>query len=142
MGWKTTRGGNKIKVKFFGKLTNLHLVWDDEILEKRIEQVGGVEKFVDYLNKKFNETHFWTNCDFFECAREWANESAKIACEYAYKSVENGSELGNEYYNRNFPIVEEQLMKAAVRLAMLFNNSFDIEKIHVDIQSRQFMKTL
>ena len=58
-----------------------------------------------------------------ECAADWATETAGYGCNYAYVQadgvtyIQSGDQLGDPYYDRNYPIVDLQLAKAGVRLA-------------------------
>lgn len=61
------------------------------------------------------------------CPASWAMESARLACDYAYRDCDgsviiDGFALGSAYYNRSLPIVEMQLVRGAVRLAGQINN--------------------
>jgi len=53
-----------------------------------------------------------------------ARESALLACQYAYAGVVNNSTLGDDYYNKNFPIIEKQILKAGIRLGFVLDGIF------------------
>lgn len=53
------------------------------------------------------------------CISDWARESGALASAVAYAGVFNNDSLGESYYLKTWPVVEKQLMKAGVRLAML-----------------------
>eukprot|EP00959_Pyramimonas_sp_CCMP1952_P401015 8403076-Pyramimonas_sp.AAC.1 len=70
------------------------------------------------------------------CPGLWAEESISLACQYAYKdqgkwlnpdicTKENPCSLGDEYFERSDPIIEQRLAQGGVRLAMLLNELFD-----------------
>ncbi len=75
----------------------------------------------------------WLTCDSSRnkqssiCSDEWASESSKLACTYAYvledghTHIHNNYVLNDEWYQRNLPVVEQQIAKAGVRLAALLN---------------------
>ena len=46
VGKKSDRGGNKIKVKWFGEETNLHQVWDSKMIQ--LQELSYIE-YSDYL---------------------------------------------------------------------------------------------
>jgi len=53
-----------------------------------------------------------------ECATTWATESNKWTCDYVYRRLHGGEDLGyNGYADGAVPIVELQISKAAYRLA-------------------------
>jgi len=56
---------------------------------------------------------------------EWASESLEMSLRYAYANVDgrevlNGTLLGEDYYERAWPILQERMAAAAVRLAHTF----------------------
>jgi len=132
-------GGNTIKGTYDGSSTNLHSVWDTSLITTRVsEDFGGdANKYVNYLVDKIRTdwkslAATWQNCNstddstVYSCPNEWANESAKLACEYAYtdqngKEIPNGFKLGAPYYDFVKDIVDEQLAKGGVRLAATLN---------------------
>lgn len=110
------RGGNLIKVDWFGKPTNLHAIWDAGIIEHAgLTYPDGMKRLA-----ALKETVGSTN------VLEWMRESFQLAREKAYKDsngkeIRSGARLGADYYRRSEPIVTHQLAKAAVRLAYLIN---------------------
>jgi len=113
------RGGNAVKVKFLGKRSNLHAVWDSGII--READLSNVE-FADELEaaivaRDIDGIQRGTPID-------WANEAHKIARTNAYMRVpKTGAILGVAYYNRNFAVVDSQLTKAGLRLAKVLNDA-------------------
>eukprot|EP00124_Ichthyophonus_hoferi_P004005 Ihof_evm2s394 gene=Ihof_evmTU2s394 len=95
-------GGNLIKVKFEGKPTELHAIWDDLIIGKRMRDDfdNSEELYVSYLIEKalnFNfDDYDVSTCknSSIPCLMEWANESAADACLYGYEGVTEGEDLG------------------------------------------------
>ena len=132
-------GGNSIKVKFNGTDTNLHQVWDKEILYAKT----GVNPFPDDkihpyfagLADRIAKDEFrsprstWSMCDLDAnrgtyCAEQWAKDSNSIVCDYAYGRYVNGSDLWtgeDKYADGAYHIIEEQTAKAAFRLAGWLN---------------------
>ena len=132
-------GGNSIKVKFNGTDTNLHSVWDKEILYAET----GVNPFpADEIHPYFTNlvsrivkdefrspTSGWSLCDLDAnrgtyCAEQWAKDSNSIVCDYAYGRYVNGSDLWTgpeKYADGALHIIEEQMAKGAFRLAGWLN---------------------
>lgn len=112
------RGGNDIKVEFFGNNTNLHSVWDGQTLrhtkkawrEYAEELCRGI---TDEQRKKWAAS----------TPAEWANESWKLALSNAYDVPKDG-QLRQAYYDKNLPVVEERLKMAGVRLAAVLNGTY------------------
>tara|TARA_B100001175_G_scaffold102442_1_gene86890 strand:- start:444 stop:1208 length:765 start_codon:yes stop_codon:yes gene_type:complete len=104
------RGGNDIKLKFFGKSTNLHRLWDTDMINDHqmsyTEFAENLEK-LKFLNTTLNPKDW---------AKESQNEVKKI-----YSEVKKDDYIGYEYLYKNFHTVEKQLYKAGIRLADLLN---------------------
>ena len=107
------RGGNDIKVKFFGKQTNLHRLWDTDMIN---DHMMSYSEFAENLDKiKFINTTL--------IPAEWLKES-QIEVNKIYNGVNNDDYIGYEYIFKNFPTVEKQLYKAGIRLADILNDIF------------------
>jgi len=143
VGFVSNAGGNTIKGVYFDQSTNLHSVWDTLIISGIIEYAfgGSQTNYVNYLLdqikgpwKSMAET--WAICNStseaqpLSCPNEWANESAKLACEYSYtdqsgKKIPNNFDLADPYYQFVRPIVDQQLAKGGIRLASTLNKIWD-----------------
>ena len=118
VGLAEDKGGNDIKVKWFGEATNLHHVWDSELIDH--EQLSYVEwgKHVNRSIKKW-QVKAWQS----STVRDWAQESQDLrkAC---YDFGDNVN-LKYEYSFRHLKTVELRLEQAGVRLAGLLNSIYD-----------------
>jgi len=112
-------GGNKIDVYFKGRkdaesLTNLHDLWD----------AGLIDDFK--MSHSDLSTHLINKYGSMPVeqrkAKDWANESHQFVPKI-YETKE-GSYLSYDYVYENFPIVEQRLYEAGIRLANLLNNIF------------------
>ncbi len=112
------KGGNDIKVEFFGNRTNLHSVWDGQILRHAKK---GVREYADELRRSISDEQRkrWEA----STAADWATESWKLALSNAYDVPKDG-QLGQVYFDRNLPVVEERLKMAGVRLAAVLNGTY------------------
>lgn len=136
VSFEDDRGGNDIHVKFFGKASNLHRTWDSGIighaglsddefaaeLESELNGASGEEEFAELspaTQKKIAQIQAGT-------LDGWATESFKLARSNAYDHVpRNGSaRLAQPYYDRNAPVVDQQLLKGGLRLAKILNDIF------------------
>jgi len=120
------KGGNGRLVFFLDRprATNLHSVWDSAILFQD-EGAAGDAKYADFLNAKITpaQAQEWAK----GTPLDWANESHQIAVDSAYAGVPADGpppKLDIKYVQRNEPIIEEQLQKGGVRLAMVLNEIF------------------
>jgi len=111
------RGGNDVAVTFFGEPATLHSVWDFGLLAharlKESTYVKRLQKMIATRNMEKLQRGTIT---------DWALESHALAKAHAYQLPPNG-EIGSNYYNANIPIVDNQMAKAAVRLARVMNDA-------------------
>lgn len=121
-GYASDRGGNEIDVTFFGRPANLHRVWDSLILERRLGW------FSNWSRRRLAR-RLAASVTAEERARwaagtplGWAQESLTLARSHAY-AARPGDVLGEAYYERNLPLVEERLRQAGVRLAWLLDRA-------------------
>jgi hypothetical protein len=115
------RGGNLLQVRFFDIGSNLHRVWDSQVIERHTvnEQV-----WLWDLTYIANPTMVreWSR----GTPEDWATESLLVA-KSAYRLpgsqsiIRPGTNLGNAYYSFALPIIQRQLAKAGVRLAFVLN---------------------
>jgi S1/P1 Nuclease len=112
------RGGNNVKVKWFGQESNLHKVWDSKIIDNAelTEQ-----EFVDALVSDL------TPQEINDLKRgnllSWALEAHTAARTNAYNIPAN-MELGDDYYDENWSVVDKQLLRGGMRLARVLDWMF------------------
>lgn len=117
VGRRDDRGGNDITVKWFGKPTKLHAVWDSSIIEK--QQLSYTE-YADFLNNYDVDTiNAWQSTEYLD----WAKD-AKAHRQNVYDFPKD-NELGYQYAYKNTPILNEQMSKAGIRLAGMLNSIFN-----------------
>ena len=119
-GDNNDRGGNDVKVTWFGpneRQQNLHGVWDYAIIEQggRKEEDWFKTLSAAIAPEKIPAIQQGT-------VTSWALESLTAAKDHAYKIPPNGK-LGQAYYNKALPVVEERLLKAGLRLARVLNEA-------------------
>lgn len=114
-------GGNKVTVKWQGKETNLHALWDYGMLESM-----GI-KYPDSLDFLLSvEPLSFKKASDDKHIINWINESLALGRTNAYSDgqgniIVSGDSLGSDYLERNKPILIERLVLASERLAMLLN---------------------
>ncbi len=119
-GDNNDRGGNDVKVTWFGpneRQQNLHGVWDYAIIEQ------GGRKEEDWL-KLLSASITPEKIPALQQGNvtAWALESLATAKDHAYKIPPN-RQLGQAYYNKTLPVVEDRLRKAGLRLAKVLNEA-------------------
>lgn len=117
------KGGNTRLVFFLErkKAVSLHRCWDSLILLQR-KQRTRVADYADALNAKIgdDQAKAWAR----GTAVDWANESQRVAVERVYADVPADGpppKLTREYIDKSCLVLDEQLQKAGVRLAMVLN---------------------
>ncbi len=112
------RGGNDTQVQFFGAGSNLHKVWDGQLIEQ-----AGVRSSDQYL-AQLKQQMASLDLSAFERGSvvEWAMEGHQIAAENAYQIPRN-RQLGAAYEAANIPLVDLAIIKAGVRLAAVLNEA-------------------
>ncbi len=124
------KGGNDVKVSWFGKPTNLHAVWDSSLVDE--EQLSFTELAAKLERHVSNQNVLdWWDLN----PRDWIRESAEIR-DTLYPSVSKPAkgkkrgrrravpELSYAYVYKFTPVMERRLSQAGVRLAAYLNDIF------------------
>jgi len=117
VGRAEDKGGNDIQVQWFNRGTNLHRVWDSDM--------------INHFNMTYTELAENSNQISKEQVRflqkgttaDWATETQKLAIK-TYGSVKIGEKLGYKYVYENFDLVRSQLQVGGIRLAKVLNELF------------------
>ncbi len=118
VGHTDDKGGNDIKVTWFNNPTNLHSVWDSQIIE--FQQLSYTEYTAWINHTTAAERAKLQNAPI----SEWLFESSQVAGKI-YDEVKTGDSLNGYKYNfDHIAIVNQQLVKAGVRLAGILNQIF------------------
>ncbi len=117
IGRAEDRGGNDIKVDWFGKHSNLHRVWDSQMIENYKMSFTELSEHAQILSKKEIKHYQEGNPE------TWAVESKNIA-DALYANAENNRNFGYKYMYLWFPVLKERLQIGGVRLAKILNNIF------------------
>jgi hypothetical protein len=119
------RGGNQVQVRFFNKGSNLHKVWDTDMIERTSHDEDEWLEMLKELDTTDHQKKYMTGTP-----EDWATESL-LAAKEAYKvpgadrQVKKGEKLGTAYVDANLPVVRLRLYQAGIRLAMVLNAVFD-----------------
>ena len=116
---KTDLGGNRVKVKYFGRDTNLHSIWDGSLVESAHKwSYSEWADQVDRLPAGQQVLLLSGNID------DWAKATHDIATE-AYKEIPEGYNVSYNDVARWAPVIEDQLLRGGLRLAHILNSIFD-----------------
>lgn len=112
------RGGNDVKVKWFGRETNLHAVWDSALVD---EQQLSFTEYAARLQRHTSDAEViaWWDID----PRGWISESGQIR-DSVYPAGTDAKpfpDLSYSYAYRFTPVLERRLSQAGVRLAAYLN---------------------
>ncbi|MCM1291031.1 MAG: S1/P1 nuclease [Prevotella sp.] len=123
MGHATDLGGNRVPVYYFERKTNLHSAWDSSLPEAA---------------HKWSYTEWQSQLDRVSDSEEseilngnvedWAKETYKI-CTDVYRTTPENYTIKYDYIAQWTPIIEQQFLKAGLRLADILNKAFDSEYI-------------
>ena len=115
VGGRDDRGGNNIRVMWFGTTSNLHKIWDSDMIDHSRLSYTELAESLETPTKE--QVRGWQNTTF----REWARESQS----YNQRVYDYGDgRLGYNYAYINFPIVRQRLLQAGVRLAGILNEIY------------------
>ncbi len=106
------RGGNDVKVRWFGEETNLHSVWDSKLIESR--NLSYTE-YSHWLGREINpeQTIAWWTAD----PQVWIAESTTIRDRIYPASSKANPSLGYAYQYENLGVAETRLQQGGIRLA-------------------------
>ena len=119
VGYPEDRGGNDHKLKFSnGTPTNMHSVWDGQIIEY-MESLHGAEYLLKNVSKKIKKFLNKSHSREFEA---WAQESRDLAMlpSVGYRNNEL-KVVTNGYMESHFEIVQERIALGAIRLSQILN---------------------
>ncbi|MEO6305132.1 MAG: S1/P1 nuclease [Bacteroidia bacterium] len=113
-GYKADKGGNEILVQYPGKGTNLHKVWDSEIIDDMKISLNDCLTLANEIpaaeKKKIQTTNVET----------WMNESRTLLPEvYNFEG-----KIKQDYIDKNKLVIEKQLVRAGIRLALVLHEIF------------------
>ncbi len=111
------RGGNDVIVQFNGRKANLHRLWDVDLIERAYPSQ-------EMLQVQVLATLQTANWRAWQAGRpqDWAEETHRVAIEAVYLFPASG-EIDERYAEKSLPVMQEQLAKAAARLAEVLNRA-------------------
>lgn len=115
VGGGNDRGGNDVKLRWFSADSNLHRVWDSELIDDT--HLSYTELATSIVRPDAVAVALLQKAS----VREWANES--ISYRKQIYDYGNGK-LGYLYSYKNFPLVRERILQGGIRLAGVLNEIY------------------
>lgn len=121
-GRLSDRGGNGMKVKWFGQNTNLHSVWDSKMIDsaRKWSYTEWCEN-LDRTDRKYRKSVM--SGSYEEWFMKTVEEAAKLY-DYVEGTEKDIPTLSYQYVYDFTPLLEEQLLNAGYRLAYVLNEIF------------------
>jgi hypothetical protein len=116
VGNGTDKGGNDRKIKWFGESSNLHRVWDSDLIDHQQLSYMEYVSWVDHATAA--EIAEWQGTSVID----WAHESQAIRMTI-YPPAEATS-LGYSYNYDHIEILNKRLLQGGVRLAGILNELY------------------
>lgn len=118
VGHPEDRGGNSIKVKWFGSNSNLHRVWDEDLIE--FQQLSYTE-YAKAINFSTDEQRESIKA---KSLAEWVFDSYQIAGGIYADITEPDQKLFYNYNYKYLHVLNKQLLEGGIHLAQVLNEIF------------------
>lgn len=117
VGTGNDRGGNDVKIQYFGRDTNLHALWDSGMIENRgmsYTEIGNElsRRITPELEKKYRNSTM----------EDWIAEAVALR-PMIYDLPEN-KKLSYGYAYDNYKYAEERMIAASIRLAQVLEEIY------------------
>lgn len=117
VGTGEDRGGNDVKIEFFGRPTNLHALWDSGMIERQgmsYSEIGDelFRRITPELQDSYREATM----------EDWLKEA--VSFRPAVYDLPEDRRLSYLYMYQNYHIAEERMIAASVRLAQILDEIY------------------
>lgn len=129
MGHSTDRGGNNVKVKYFGRDANLHGIWDTNLVESA-HKWGYTEwqQQIDRVPEEEEVVIIGGNID------DWGQQTV-AQCRKIYNTMPANASFSYDEVAEATPVIEAQLLLGGLRLAHVLNSIYDPDYKHAKTPS-------
>ncbi len=117
VGTGQDRGGNDVRVDWMGNPSNLHRVWDSDLIDSKQLSYTELAHYLE-LRATPDLKKQWQAA----LPGQWLEEAMKLRS--SLYDIPEDRKLGYQYLFHNFPLVEQQLLKAGIRLAGILNEIY------------------
>ena len=110
------KGGNEVEVSFLGHRSNLHRVWDTNIISHQDTSAANLARTIltKYKDVKIKPVEKGSIVS-------WALQAHREAQKIAYGKLPKNRKIGKAYIKAAQPVVDKQLYRAGVRLAHILD---------------------
>lgn len=115
VGDRDDRGGNNVRVMWFGDQSNLHRIWDSDMIDDTKLSFTELAEFLP--RPAAREVRHWQETSVYDWAKESQSYHAQL-----YDTGEG--KLGYSYSYANLPVVRHRLLQAGIRIAGLLNDIY------------------
>ncbi len=112
------RGGNDLKVKWAGQPSNLHRVWDSDLIES--QQLS----YTEYAASLDHVTSAQKKLLQSEPISKWLYDSYTISAALRAEITQPDQKLGYAYTYKHLATVNQRMLEAGIHLAGLLNEIF------------------
>jgi hypothetical protein len=119
-GHASDRGGNGFRIEFRGSATNLHRLWDSQIVDAARPGWDAWEWSVSAdrtMNRREERAVFGGG------PLEWMEQTVEVS-HRLYVETPQDKPVGQDYVRRQTPLIEQKFTEAGHRLARLLNDIF------------------
>lgn len=116
VGTGKDRGGNDTRVQWFNERSNLHRVWDSEMIEDTKLSYTEFSAAINHPTE--NQIDRWQDSDVLD----WAYEAMELR-DQVY-DLPQDHRLGYQYQYKNRDLLDRQLLKGGIRLAGVLNEIY------------------
>ncbi|MEQ9466886.1 MAG: S1/P1 nuclease [Ekhidna sp.] len=111
------KGGNDVKLEYFWQGSNLHRVWDSEMIDG---QQYSYTEYADWIDHATDEQlQNWSSLNVLD----WAYESMERRNQ-CYATMTEDKKLSYRYSYDNIELVNQRLLQAGIRLANVLNKIY------------------
>ena len=117
VGTGEDKGGNEVKLEYFGKPTNLHAVWDTGFLDGKTMSYTEIgDELSRRINKELIKRYRAGSM------QDWLAEA--VAARPQVYNLPESLKISYAYGYENMPLLEERLIAASVRLAQILDEIY------------------
>ena len=117
VGRAEDQGGNKIKVSWFNAYSNLHRVWDEQLISSQLLSYTEYAKVINYPTVA--QKKLWLNQSF----NEWLFDTYQTVNKI-YADIKPDEKLDYQYNFKYVSTLNNQLLKGGIHLAGILNNIY------------------